>query len=372
MRLGSALLLIASCVSYGSIPAAEPRPSPTPASTAAPVRAELRRSAEDLTANFRGTPGIWVADPTEPDPIFTLNPDQTFVAASLYKLALLLHVERLVEAGEQSYADAIRIEDDDVKHGGANELPGTVMTIDEALESMITYSDNGPALAFRRIFGVTSINTTLSDEKIGGFRIAGDPDQDNVVTPRAIATFLTKLADRKLVSAAASDRMLARLRRQHINDRLPRRLPAGVTVAHKTGDLVGYIHDVGIIDVPDGELVVVAMTSGASESASYDFIARLGSALYNAWVAGDPAQLPTPAPAIALDPPQQQGANVVLLMFVGTALAVLAFARRYSLQHRTVAGTRGGARPRGASASGRGAVRVAPGSQRSRRSRRSE
>lgn len=339
-----ALWVLALAAACAPSPAAQQSPSVSPASTTRPVRAELRRSAAVLTAGFSGRPGIWIADPAEPDPIFTENPDEPFVTASLYKLALLLHVERLVEAGRLSYMDTITIEEDDVRHGGANEFPGTVMTVDEALESMITYSDNGPALAFLRMFGTTSVNLTLAAEKIGDFRIARDPDEDNLVAPRALGTYFTLLAERRLVSAAASERMLARLRRQHVNDRLPRRLPAGVTVAHKTGDLVGYTHDVGIIDVPDGQLVVVAMTSGASEDASYDFISRLGSALYLAWKAGDPARLSTPAPALALEPAQQQGANFVVVVFVAAALGVLTFARRYSLRH----GVHGGAgrRPR--------------------------
>ena len=335
--LRAALLLLAF-TACAPPPAALPDPTapPSPASTAAPVREELRRSAADITRAFRGQPGIWIADPTKPDPIFTANADEPFITASLYTLAVLLHVERLVESKDLSYRNTITIEQEDTRHGGANEFPGTVMTIDEALESMITYSDNGPALAFLRTFGVTSINATLADEEIAGFRVSGDPDQDNVVTPRAIGIYLTKLAQRTLLSADASDRMLARLRRQHINDRLPQRLPAGVTVAHKTGDLVGYFHDVGIIEASDGQLIVVAMTKGASEEASYDFIARLASALYTAWSAGDPARLPlpTPAPAVALQPAQQQGANVALLVFVAAALGVLVFARRYSLRHR--------------------------------------
>ncbi|MDP9265736.1 MAG: class A beta-lactamase-related serine hydrolase [Chloroflexota bacterium] len=309
--------------------------------------AELRRSAANLVAAFDGKPGIWLADPTQPDPIFTANPDEPFVTASLYKLALLLHVERLVQAGRLSYEDTITIEEDDVRHGGANEYPGTVMTVDEALEGMITFSDNGPALAFLRIFGPVSINASLAAQKIADFHIAASADEDNIVTPRALATYFALLAERRLVSTAASERMLARLRRQHINDRLPRKLPVGVTVAHKTGDLVGYAHDVGVIDVPGAQLVVVAMTSGASEEGAYDFIARLGSLAYSAY-SPDPARLPAPAPVVALEPPQQQGANDLMLagVFIG-GFGALLLARRYARRRRVPKRAPRGPRPLG-------------------------
>src|SRR5207247_2412557 len=77
-------------------------------------------------------------------------------------------------------------------------------------------------------------------------------------------TFLTLLARHQLVSPAASDRMLARLGRQKINNRLPAQLPENVLVAHKTGNLAGLVHDAGIIYTKSGPRVVVTMTWDAS------------------------------------------------------------------------------------------------------------
>ena len=107
------------------------------------------------------------------------------------------------------------------------------------------------------------------------------------MTPRALGTYFILVSQRKLVSAAASDRMLARLERQHINDRLPRDLPAGTAVAHKTGDLVGLSHDAGIIKTPQGPRVAVALTSGGTPLGASQLIAGLGSLVYAA-PAGQP------------------------------------------------------------------------------------
>src|SRR5207248_5148937 len=93
----------------------------------------------------------------------------------------------------------------------------------------------------------------------------------------AIGTFFTLLAKRQLISPAASDRMLARLERQQINDRLPAQLPGGVVVAHKTGNLSGVTHDAGVIYTKTGPRVVVAMTWDALDEDAANFISSIGS-----------------------------------------------------------------------------------------------
>src|SRR5438477_48847 len=108
-----------------------------------------------------------------------------------------------------------------------------------------------------------------------------NPDE-HVVTHRAIGTYFTMLAKKQLISAAASERMLARLERQQINNRLPADLPDGVVIAHKTGNLVGVVHDAGIIFTPFGPRVVVAMTWDAYDEEADAFIANIGSIVYSA------------------------------------------------------------------------------------------
>src|SRR5207248_443466 len=147
---------------------------------------------------------------------------------------------------------------------GSSEDAGVSLTLDEALEAMITISDNGAALALWHILGGSNIDATLTKAGMPDFHVAFDDSEDNVATPHAIGTFFTLLAKRQLISPAASDRMLARLERQQINNRLPAQLPPGVVVAHKTGNLAGLTHDAGIIYTKSGPRVVVAMTWHAS------------------------------------------------------------------------------------------------------------
>lgn len=299
-----------------------------PAATIDP--APLATPIHGLVGVFGGTAGVVVAFPGIAAPIYAANADLPFIAASLYKLAVLAHIERLVESGALTYDDTITIDDADVTIDGSNEPAGTSLTIDEALEEMITYSDNGSALALLRVYGAPATNADLAAAGITGFHVAENADEDHMITARAVATFFDRLATRQLVSPAASDRMLARLERQTINDRLPRDLPDGVLVAHKTGDLVGLLHDAGVIEAPDGPRIAVVLTSGGTEADARDLIARTGALVYS-------TTLVRPVAAAQVQPlPSPQtfwsrfgnGAAAAVLAIAILVLAWVALARR--------------------------------------------
>jgi len=270
---GTAVLLALGVVLSGLVPG-----TPAAASTA-----ELVRHLEQLLGTFPGGAGLWIADPNTAKPLYSHDADEPIITASLYKLAVLAEAERRVDAGQLHYGDTITIEDEDITSDGSFELAGTALTLDEALEAMITISDNGAALALWHVLGADNINATLRAAGIGDFHVfTAWGEDDNVATPRAVGTFLTLLAKRQLISAAASDRMLARLKRQQVNDRLPAGLPEGVVVAHKTGNLPGLTHDAGIIFTPSGPRVVVAMTWNVYDADAYAFIANVASIVYSA------------------------------------------------------------------------------------------
>jgi beta-lactamase class A len=272
-------------------------PAPAGASTA-----DLVKQLDGLIASFPGSAGIWIGDPAVATPIYTHDPAEQVIAASLYKLGVLAEAERRVDARDMHYDDVITIEPQDITADGSFEDAGTQLTLDEALEAMITISDNGPALALWRILGGATIDATLQESGVTDFHVAFDDTEDNWATPHAIGTFFTLLAKRQLISPAASDRMLARLERQQISDRLPAQLPPGVVVAHKTGNLTGLTHDAGIIYTKSGPRVVVAMTWDALDEDAANFISSIGSLVYSANL--EPAanaRYQVPKTAIAVD-----------------------------------------------------------------------
>lgn len=102
----------------------------------------------------------------------------------------------------------------------------------------------------------------------------------NVTSAVDLAIFYRMLLAGEVVSAEASEEMLDLLAGQGINDRLPAYLPAGTVVAHKTGNLEGLVHDVGIIYAPAGPIIVVVLTEDVDEVYAVDMIARIGLLAY--------------------------------------------------------------------------------------------
>jgi len=266
-------LALAGCLVLTAVVA----PRPAAASTS-----ELIRQLDGLVRSFPGGSGLWIGDPISPSPLYARNLDTEVIAASLYKLGILAEAERRVDAGELKYTDTIVIQPEDITEDGSFEDAGTELTLDAALEAMVTVSDNGTALALWHVLGGANIDQTLTKAGMPDFHVAFDDSEDHIVTPRAIGTFFTLLARRQLVSPAASDRMLARLSRQKINDRLPAQLPENVRIAHKTGNLTGLVHDAGIIYTKSGPRVVVAMTWDAPDEEAAAFISSIGAIVYSA------------------------------------------------------------------------------------------
>lgn len=287
----SAVLVVALSLPAGALPARA---------------AGLSVRLADLVERFPGGAAVWVGEPLLGAPAYVRDPDREIIAASLYKLAIMAAVEERVERRELRYADVIVIEPEDITADGSFEPVGTEMTIDEALEAMITLSDNGTAVHFWRTLGGPAVNTFLGRQGISGFHIATDTDDDHHATARAVATYFGKLARGELVSRGASERMLARLGRQQINDRIPAQLPEGTPVAHKTGNLAGLVHDAGIIYAPNARRVLVAMTWDADDATASELIAHLAATVYSDAVAGPASaryRVPQSAQYAQLDEP---------------------------------------------------------------------
>ncbi|HUG55768.1 MAG TPA: serine hydrolase [Candidatus Limnocylindrales bacterium] len=275
-----------------------------PPTAALASRGEMAGEMAALLRAFPGRVGLWIAEPGADALLYASHEDAVFGAASLYKLAVLLEVERRVDAGLLDYGDRLTIEPSDITPSPSWLSAGATVTVDEALELMITVSDNATAVHFLRTLGPAAIGRALAEASIPGFHVTMAAGDEMTVTARGVGTFFTLLARGELVSPEASDRMLARLARQTVSDRLPAALPDHVLVAHKTGNLPGLAHDAGIVVSVQGPRVVVALTAGARDPEATAFIARLGAVVYSAEIDGHGlAMLPATSVRPAHAPP---------------------------------------------------------------------
>jgi beta-lactamase class A len=205
-----------------------------------------------------------------------LDGDRELPAASLYKLPILFAV---FEAGLSMGEELPITEEAREYDSGTLELGvGETLAVAEALERMVTISDNTAAVMLGGRAGSGRINADIAALGMDSTHYS----LERMTTSASdMLRFLDLLARGRMVSTAASSDMVHLLLRQRVNDRLPRLLPGGVEVAHKTGNLPGTVNDVGIIYGPTSTLAVAALVSDTTdEAAAASGIAQLSLAAY--------------------------------------------------------------------------------------------
>ncbi|MEJ2184643.1 MAG: class A beta-lactamase-related serine hydrolase [Gemmatimonadota bacterium] len=237
------------------------------------VRPELKR----LITDHRGVVGLSVMDPNTGD-MYSVNGDESFPSASIVKLAVMVDVYARVVEGQLRLNDPLTFLAID-RTGGSGVLQfmdaPLQITVWDAVFLMITLSDNTATnllLAKLPPHAVTERMHKLGLPRTRIFvRVNADPDDSfapdsarayglGMTTPNEIASLLTMLYRRELVSPEASDAMMAVLRHQFYKEGLPRHLPPGVEVAHKTGSLAAARNDCGVVYGPVRPFVICVLT----------------------------------------------------------------------------------------------------------------
>lgn len=241
----------------------------TAAAPPAPARAGdvlIAGRLDDALATFSGSASVALID-VRTGSRYERNADRIAPAASLYKLGVMVEAFRRAADGSLSLDDTLTIADEDLTDDGYYTDPGALLTLREAIERMITISDNSPARALVRVLDAHQINYTMMSLGFAATRInTALPAEEqttpyNTTTARDMGRLFLLLAQGELLGPSPSEEMLRILRRQRINDRLPAGLPAGTTIAHKTGDLPRVSHDAGLVRGPMGSRVIVMLTT---------------------------------------------------------------------------------------------------------------
>jgi beta-lactamase class A len=111
---------------------------------------------------------------------------------------------------------------------------------------------------------------------------AFDKGMNNTTTARGLMVLLDKLAHGSAVGPDADKKMIDILGRQQFNDAIPAGVPAGIAVAHKTGNITRIHHDAAIVLAPRPYILVVLVRGIEDQKKSAALIADLSRAIYEA------------------------------------------------------------------------------------------
>ncbi len=311
----------------------------SPVRAAGPTSSPLAALGQVVSA-FHGHASVEVVDPRSAAR-FAWDEDRVVPAASLYKLGVMIEAYREDASGLISLdLTTVDILDDDMGDDDYITPPGTTLVVRDAVERMITLSDNSSARALVRTLDAHRINDTLAGLGLRNTKInTGLPPAEqtapyNTTTARDVMRLFLAMYRGTAVSAAASEDMLTVLARQQVNDRLPAGLPDGTVIAHKTGDLDGVAHDAGLIYTPAGPRIAVVL---ATDFSSYNDVVELDRSIASLTYA---APLDPFAPRFSLvSPPAALARGALKTTISVTNAASVAWSRSVALTVRLQAST---------------------------------
>jgi len=282
----------------------------------------LDQDAAELETAFTDGSAQWsfYAENIQTGAVSSWRADVTVDTMSVIKVPLLVHLLELADAGEVDLARKVPVTVERKRFGTgvlASLSDGLQVSLADAAQLMITVSDNTATdIVFEAVGGPSQLNDALARRGLtrtatcgtafdwfrhlatsmdaacasyspGELFIKGYPQSDpdelrtarhryhfgggapfGVTTAAEFGRIMSMLERGEYTQPAVRERALAILAQQAFRSRIPRYLPAHVTVHHKTGDFCPYIaNDVAIIRTPNAPTLVLCMFSSQNTSA---------------------------------------------------------------------------------------------------------
>ncbi len=229
----------------------------------------LKKTLENKVRHFRGTVGLVVED-LDMEWEIAFNEETMIPSASLVKVPIMLSYFYAAEDGKISLKDTISLKSYEKVAGSrvlGREPAGSVFTVEELFNPMITQSDNAAANVLIDYLGLDTLNTYFKKMGLKNTNIARKmmdfkerrEGEENYTTAGDMAYVLEQLYYKKFLNKDVSEKCLELLGQQKINDRIPRKLPRGIFVVHKTGLERHVCHDVGIVFTNKGNFLICVL-----------------------------------------------------------------------------------------------------------------
>ncbi len=242
----------------------------------------LKEAVENALEGTKGTYAVIVKNMKTGETYFS-NADRVFQPGSLYKLWVMATVFDKVRSGELKEDQiltqdiAVLNKEFNIDKDQAELTEGTIsLSVSAALEQMITISHNYAALLLAKKVKNSQIEDFLKKNSFNNSELGSPPK----TTAKDMVLFFEKLYRGKLVSYDYSQKMIDLLKKQRLNEGLPKYLPDTAKVAHKTGDLGWFKHDAGITFTDKGDYIIVILSETESPAGAQERIALTSKSIF--------------------------------------------------------------------------------------------
>jgi beta-lactamase class A len=260
------------------------------------IQESIRKSGADVGVAFRMLDGK-----TE----WFYHADDAFHAASTMKVPVLIELFHQVREGKLGLDDPLLIKNEfhsladgsvytlDAADDSEAELykaVGQTRTLRQLSELMITVSSNFATNLLIEKLGVENIRATVHALHADGMNVlrgvedgkAFAKGMNNTTTARGLQQLMEAIAHGDADDQDSSKQMIEILERQTFNECIPAGLPAGMRVAHKTGEITKIHNDAAIVFAPRPFVLVILVRGIADQKESAALMADITRQLYQA------------------------------------------------------------------------------------------
>jgi beta-lactamase class A len=211
------------------------------------VNKKLQHALETLTTGFKGDVGIYVKD-LHTGKTASINADSIFPTASMVKVPILIGIMDKINKGELKYHQELTYKDS-LLYAGSDLLASLKnnekVELSKVIMLMLTTSDNTASLWLQSLAGTgTKINQILDSIGYTATRVnSRTPGREanreqfgwGQTSPKEMAHLFEDLANRNLMDASSSEKMLRLLGRNYWDEEAISQIPPDVFVASKNG-----------------------------------------------------------------------------------------------------------------------------------------
>lgn len=242
---------------------------------------QLLEQIENILKESNGTYSVYIYDIKKKQG-FGINEKMVITAASVNKIAILAALYYLAGMGEIDLEKTITLQKEDIQDYGTGSIrydqPGTIYSLKTLARLMMEKSDNTAAyILSNHIIGLGKIQ-----KLIDGWNLTQTNMVDNKTSNFDISILLIKMYQGEITNPSLTAEMLNFMDKSDFDDRIPAGVLEGIKVYHKTGDEIGKIHDVGIVDLPTGRpyYLGILTTDMTDDEVTKKTLARISQLVY--------------------------------------------------------------------------------------------
>jgi len=242
----------------------------------------LKKEVKKITEGQEGNMSVYFADINDSNLNFGINENEVYTGGSVNKLPIIAVLYYLAEKSKLDLNEKITIQKDDIQDYGTGiiryQKPGEVYSLKTLAKLSLQKSDNTAAHVLAKKIGAKKVQKTIE-----GFGLTQTDMANNQTSLFDTYILLKKIYKGEVTNPSFTKELLGFLKDTDIEDRLPKLLPNDTIVYHKTGDAVGSIHDVGIVEQDGTAFFVGIMTTdiGDQEKETANTIAKIAKKIFD-------------------------------------------------------------------------------------------